>query len=71
MIETQFQNIYGNLGELCPQRYLIMYQIQHFIIYHLLSKINTFKAIKVFCDILAITECQLHIEKNPLESRKC
>jgi hypothetical protein len=47
-----------------------MYQKQHFIIYWLPSKINIFKVIKVFCDILAIIECQLNIETNSLESRQ-
>jgi hypothetical protein len=29
------------------------------------------KVIKMFRDIMAITECQLHIETNSLESRPC
>jgi hypothetical protein len=48
-----------------------MYQRQHFIIYRLLSKIDRFKAIKMFCGIMAITKCQLHIETNPPESKQC
>jgi len=48
------------------QALFIMYQRQNFKIYHLPSKIDRFKVIKMFHSVMTITECELHIETNPL-----
>jgi hypothetical protein len=48
------------------QALFIMYQRQHLKIYRLPSKIDRFKVIKVFHNIMTITECELHIEMSPL-----